>query len=102
MSWWPWTTTGRAGRRARKTVPPASSTRSSASRLHRRRSEEHTSELQSLMRISYAVLCFKKKNKPTCKNTTIHLTTKKQKNITKHRTKEDDDHTRNRQDTETE
>src|SRR3546814_9098239 len=25
------------------------------------RSEEHTSELQSLMRISYAVLCFKKK-----------------------------------------
>src|SRR3546814_7553719 len=26
------------------------------------RSEEHTSELQSLMRISYAVLCFKKKN----------------------------------------
>src|SRR3546814_2966204 len=26
-----------------------------------RRSEEHTSELQSLMRISYAVLCFKKK-----------------------------------------
>src|SRR3546814_5579336 len=35
--------------------------------LHReryeRRSEEHTSELQSLMRISYAVFCLKKKNK---------------------------------------
>src|SRR3546814_8338300 len=30
------------------------------------RSEEHTSELQSLMRISYAVFCLKKKN------TTIH------------------------------
>src|SRR3546814_8124286 len=32
-----------------------------------RRSEEHTSELQSLMRISYAVFCLKKKNnnKPT-------------------------------------
>src|SRR3546814_4261435 len=31
------------------------------------RSEEHTSELQSLMRISYAVFCLKKKktNKPT-------------------------------------
>src|SRR3546814_10895792 len=29
-----------------------------------RRSEEHTSELQSLMRISYAVFCLKKKN--TC------------------------------------
>src|SRR3546814_2117142 len=29
----------------------------------RQRSEEHTSELQSLMRISYAVFCLKKKNK---------------------------------------
>src|SRR3546814_3861297 len=29
----------------------------------RSRSEEHTSELQSLMRISYAVFCLKKKNK---------------------------------------
>src|SRR3546814_5930493 len=32
-----------------------------ASRSHR--SEEHTSELQSLMRISYAVFCLKKKNR---------------------------------------
>src|SRR3546814_2167485 len=30
-----------------------------------KRSEEHTSELQSLMRISYAVFCLKKKKKPT-------------------------------------
>src|SRR3546814_2055365 len=30
-----------------------------------RRSEEHTSELQSLMRISYAVFCLKKKKKST-------------------------------------
>src|SRR3546814_7743899 len=30
-------------------------------RLSRTRSEEHTSELQSLMRISYAVFCLKKK-----------------------------------------
>src|SRR3546814_1593018 len=29
------------------------------------RSEEHTSELQSLMRISYAVFCFKKQNRTT-------------------------------------
>src|SRR3546814_5280256 len=29
--------------------------------LHASRSDEHTSELQSLMRISYAVFCFKKK-----------------------------------------
>src|SRR3546814_9472369 len=34
-----------------------------------KRSEEHTSELQSLMRISYAVFCLKKKNKPTQNNT---------------------------------
>src|SRR3546814_1299553 len=31
--------------------------------LHAGRSEEHTSELQSLMRISYAVFCLKKKHK---------------------------------------
>src|SRR3546814_5461242 len=31
------------------------------------RSEEHTSELQSLMRISYAVFCLKKKNKKSHK-----------------------------------
>src|SRR3546814_7806571 len=36
------------------------------------RSEEHTSELQSLMRISYAVFCLKKKTKIThTKHTTI-------------------------------
>src|SRR3546814_6343865 len=38
---------------------------------HRLRSEEHTSELQSLMRISYAVFCLKKKNK-TYHNTYMH------------------------------
>src|SRR3546814_1381467 len=32
------------------------------------RSEEHTSELQSLMRISYAVFCLKKKNTNTTQN----------------------------------
>src|SRR3546814_1317938 len=31
--------------------------------VYETRSEEHTSELQSLMRISYAVFCLKKKNK---------------------------------------
>src|SRR3546814_9371781 len=35
------------------------------------RSEEHTSELQSLMRISYAVFCLKKKNQNTDKHTSI-------------------------------
>src|SRR3546814_2744514 len=44
------------------------------------RSEEHTSELQSLMRLSYAVFCLKKKNN-THTNTT---TTKHQVTTTKH------------------
>src|SRR3546814_1302855 len=34
--------------------------------VRRRRSEEHTSELQSLMRNSYAVFCLKKKKKQKC------------------------------------
>src|SRR3546814_1342525 len=38
-------------------------TRSRREAHDRPRSEEHTSELQSLMRISYAVFCLKKKNK---------------------------------------
>src|SRR3546814_8252623 len=36
--------------------------------LETRRSEEHTSELQSLMRISYAVFCLKKKKHTTLKH----------------------------------
>src|SRR3546814_9976502 len=38
----------------------------------RGRSEEHTSELQSLMRRSYAVFCLKKKKKKTNKMTQKH------------------------------
>src|SRR3546814_2614111 len=38
-----------------------------------RRSEEHTSELQSLMRISYAVFCLKKKTKTTNRITVISI-----------------------------
>src|SRR3546814_5859777 len=48
--------------------PPPSAHRSA------RRSEEHTSELQSLMRISYAVFCMKKK-----KNTRLHNSTNYQR-----------------------
>src|SRR3546814_7706129 len=47
------------------------------------RSEEHTSELQSLMRISYAVFCLKKKTKkplnPTYTSKTVLKTYVKQK-----------------------
>src|SRR3546814_4443599 len=42
------------------------------------RSEEHTSELQSLMRISYAVFCLKKKNRKN-HNIQTNNTTKKTK-----------------------
>src|SRR3546814_1494062 len=46
---------------------------------HRRqRSEEHTSELQSLMRISYAVFCLKKKKKKKADVITITATNKSQ------------------------
>src|SRR3546814_5019023 len=38
------------------------------------RSEEHTSELQSLMRISYAVFCLKKKTNSMTKNCLVYTT----------------------------
>src|SRR3546814_3902420 len=76
----PYTTLFRSSRRARVTRTcgaPSAETKSCAARPMRRsspgspssarirgaRSEEHTSELQSLMRISYAVFCLKKKKK---------------------------------------
>src|SRR3546814_7435606 len=42
--------------------------------LDQLRSEEHTSELQSLMRISYAVFCLKKKNNITFINPVTRFT----------------------------
>src|SRR3546814_1965609 len=48
------------------------------------RSEEHTSELQSLMRISYAVFCLKKKN--TTHKTQKTLTYTRQTNYITHHT----------------
>src|SRR3546814_4694319 len=42
------------------------------------RSEEHTSELQSLMRISYAVFCLKKKTNATNNHTHTHKNKTKQ------------------------
>src|SRR3546814_7523020 len=41
--------------------------------VHRLRSEEHTSELQSLMRISYAVFCLKNKNSTHTPTTHNHI-----------------------------
>src|SRR3546814_9109823 len=66
----------RCGSRKRRAGPGLASGRRihliAAARLDRRaaiRSEEHTSELQSLMRISYAVFCLKKKKQSKNTNT---------------------------------
>src|SRR3546814_3615822 len=67
-------------RRTSPTRSPPASRSTSATASHegwprrdcprgRQRSEEHTSELQSLMRISYAVFCLKKKKKQKLQKT---------------------------------
>src|SRR3546814_6488363 len=45
-------------------IDPAYERRFDFVQCHSKRSEEHTSELQSLMRISYAVFCLKKNKNP--------------------------------------
>src|SRR3546814_8304459 len=55
------------------------------------RSEEHTSELQSLMRISYAVFCLKKKHNKS--NTTISLPNKMLDTHTKNQQSDSNNHT---------
>src|SRR3546814_2682342 len=52
-----------AGRQAHRRAAEAGPRRLWRRDQDHRRSEEHTSELQSLMRISYAVFCLKKKTK---------------------------------------
>src|SRR3546814_10315477 len=52
----------RGSPRRRAALEPRSRSRAE----HRHRSEEHTSELQSLLRISYDVLCFKNKSERRC------------------------------------
>src|SRR3546814_5133185 len=52
---------GRARRPRSPVTPPAACRHQLPTDTRRTRSEEHTSELQSLMRISYAVFCLKKK-----------------------------------------
>src|SRR3546814_7709306 len=53
---------GCCGRLDRRNVPAQSGDALRPLQARSRRSEEHTSALQSLMRISYAVFCLKKKN----------------------------------------
>src|SRR3546814_4950820 len=59
--------------------------RAAAARLHPKgRSEEHTSELQSLMRISYAVFCLKKKTKHTTASDTRYDSKTTNPNLSHH------------------
>src|SRR3546814_7487584 len=53
--------------------PPPAHPFQSDQQCQRTRSEEHTSELQSLMRISYAVFCLKKKTQKTTDHHTHQL-----------------------------
>src|SRR3546814_2551865 len=62
-------TSARLSRAGRACAVPLSGTRLRPG--FRSRSEEHTSELQSLMRISYAVFCLKKKKKSLSLTQTI-------------------------------
>src|SRR3546814_6769607 len=57
---------------------PAGHEKESGHPRHHPRSEEHTSELQSLMRISYAVFCLKKKKKQQINPHTTHKLQPKQ------------------------
>src|SRR3546814_2127559 len=62
----------RSPARSRRHDDAEDSRNAPAARPRADRSEEHTSELQSLMRTSYAVFCLKKKN---TYNTIIHYNT---------------------------
>src|SRR3546814_6540144 len=61
-----WSVPGRCSYRPTMTTDARNSAQDS------QRSEEHTSELQSLMRISYAVIFLKKKNKTTTNTYTVY------------------------------
>src|SRR3546814_1807894 len=62
---WPYLSPQTVGASVTSCILPLFTCSANTSRIscsEKRRSEEHTSELQSLMRISYAVFCLKKKN----------------------------------------
>src|SRR3546814_2670904 len=89
----PYTTLFRSHRRQwRRQIDPAQADYRRAHAQHRpgspawphRRSEEHTSELQSLMRISYAVFCLKKKKKKQINIRDTHAKKKPKKHRSQH------------------
>src|SRR3546814_6606962 len=59
--WWPNSCAPTRSLRSDASMPPVANTNELTRHIGISRSEEHTSELQSLMRISYAVFCLKKK-----------------------------------------
>src|SRR3546814_18605717 len=76
----PYTTLFRSGRNQFRYGCPIFSLRHTKTKIIRTydflmRSEEHTSELQSLMRISYAVFCLTKKNQKKYKSSVRRVTT---------------------------
>src|SRR3546814_2075302 len=83
----------RKSEKTRRSRPAAMSVAVSPLASAQSRSEEHTSELQSLMRISYAVFCLKKKKnqqhtsttKPSIRknNTSYHITLNHKPHTTK-------------------
>src|SRR3546814_8024858 len=82
---------GSPGQRGRSPPPPRPARRRAACSRRRCRgcrSEEHTSELQSLMRISYAVFCLKKNNlhhtNITTRSLIKHTTNSSHRNHTYH------------------
>src|SRR3546814_6302955 len=66
---------GRSGSARHRLAYPRASPGLKSQSEARARSEEHTSELQSLMRISYAVFCLKKKKTHTATIATYNATT---------------------------
>src|SRR3546814_1544891 len=70
----PYTTLFRSARSASRDAKPRSRSAGRGQPKANCRSEEHTSELQSLMRISYAVFCLKKKNINIQHKHTLHYT----------------------------
>src|SRR3546814_10480143 len=84
---------GGPGRIGRVEHPPEGEARSGDNRGNR--SEEHTSELQSLMRISYAVFCLKKKKQNNTADTATVKTHTKQKD---HKNNQKKKHTQTRND----
>src|SRR3546814_5229174 len=82
-------TSRRTPRRPPKSAPGSSPRRRTPSR----RSEEHTSELQSLMRISYAVFCLKKKKRQNRTRKDRHHSKRNANNETHNQEKHNIEHT---------